>query len=75
MPNYAQPFYFTAQFWRTFESEVHLWPFAAGETLVPGTSRTGTVPGATDPMREVLDPNVRGVPSVTRVNLSYLLAE
>ncbi len=72
---YTQPFKFTAQFWRTFESEVHMWPFAAGETLVPGTSRTGTVPGATNPMWQVLDPNGRGATSVTRVNLSYLLAE
>jgi len=70
-----QPFKFTAQFWRTFESEVHLWPFAAGEALVPGTSRTGTVPGATQPMWQVLDPNGRGATTVTRVDLPYLLAE
>jgi hypothetical protein len=72
---YTQPFKFTAQFWRTFESEVHMWPFAAGESLVPGMNRTGTVPGATLPMWQVLDPNGRGATSVTRVNMSYLLAE
>jgi hypothetical protein len=71
----THPFKFTAQFWRTFESEVHMWPFAAGESLVPGMHRTGTVPGATLPMWQVLDPNGRGAPSVTRVDMNYLLAE
>jgi hypothetical protein len=47
---YSQPFKFTAQFWRTFESEVHMWPFAAGESLVPDMYRSNTVPGATNPM-------------------------
>ncbi|HEX5748565.1 MAG TPA: stalk domain-containing protein [Archangium sp.] len=72
---YASPFKFTAQFWRTFESEVHLWPVGAGEIFTPGVYRTGTVPGATQPMWQVLDPLGRGTAGTTRVDMSYLLAE
>jgi hypothetical protein len=72
---FTHPFKFTAQFWRTFESEVHMWPFAAGETLIPGMNRTGTVPGATLPMAQVLDPNGRGATSVNRLTLTDLLNE
>jgi hypothetical protein len=46
----------SAQFWRTFETEVHLYPVASGELLIPGLYRTGSVPGATKPMQEILSP-------------------
>jgi len=72
---YTHPFKFTAQFWRTFESEVHLWPVGTGELFTPGLYRKGTVPGTTQPMWQVLDPLGRGTTGVTQVNMSYLLAE
>lgn len=34
----------SAQLWRTFESEVHLWPKRAGEVFVPGVFRTDLKP-------------------------------
>lgn len=39
-----------------------------------GLYRTGTIPGATKPMNEVLDPTM-GAGAVTRVDLARLLAE
>ncbi|MEM9553413.1 MAG: DUF4127 family protein [Acidobacteriota bacterium] len=74
---YSQPFKFTAQMWRTFESEVHMWPTVttAGEIFAPGVYRTGTVPYATQTMWHVLDPMGRGPAGATIVDMSYLLAE
>lgn len=46
----------SAQFWRTFESEVHLYPVGAGELLTPGLYRTGTILGASQAMDSVLSP-------------------
>lgn len=49
-------FHISAQFWRTFETEVHMYPVPAGELLIPGLYRTGTVPGTNKPMSTVLSP-------------------
>lgn len=71
------PFKLTAQLWRHFEAEVHLWPVnaAAGEWLVPGLYRTGTIAEANRNMAEVLDPTARGPAQVRKVDMAYLLAE
>jgi Copper amine oxidase N-terminal domain len=72
-----QSFQVNAQFWRTFESEVHLYPVPAGEILTPGLHRltAAGIPGTTAPMTEVLSPLHRATASdqVVRVTLKSLL--
>jgi hypothetical protein len=74
-----QNFQVSAQFWRTFESEVHLYPVGAGEVLTPGLYRLSTsgIPGTTAPMTEILSPLYRAVSTdqITRVTLKSLLGQ
>ncbi|MBL8297056.1 MAG: DUF4127 family protein [Rhodanobacteraceae bacterium] len=71
------PFKITAQLWRHFEADVHLWPsnIAAGGWLVPGQYRVGVIPGAPANMADVLDPTLNGPSQVTKVDLAYLMSE
>lgn len=70
-------FQVNAQFWRTFESEVHMYPVGAGEILTPGLYRvaTGGISGTSKPMTEVLSPLYRatGTDVITNVSLRSLL--
>lgn len=70
-------FHVNAQFWRTFESEVHMYPVAAGELLIPGLFRTGSVPGTTRNMAEVLSPlhPATGSDVITRLTLRSLTGQ
>ena len=76
----ATSFQVNAQFWRTFESEVHMYPVPAGEILTAGLYRetpvTG-IPGTAKPMQEVLSPLFRASSSdvLTRVTLRSLLGQ
>lgn len=74
---HPEPFKFTAQMWRTFESEVHMWPTTSlpGEVFAPGVYRKDPVPHATLPMWQVLDPMGRGATGATIVDLAFLIAE
>ncbi len=65
----------SAQFWRTFESEVHLYPVTAGEILTPGWYRTGTIPGTSKNMAEVLSPvfPATATDAITKVTLGSLI--
>ncbi|MEM1201775.1 MAG: DUF4127 family protein [Acidobacteriota bacterium] len=74
---HPQPFKFTAQMWRTFESEVHMWPTVntQGEIFAPGVYRKDPVPGATLPMWHVLNPMGRDPAGAVVVDLAYLLTE
>jgi hypothetical protein len=70
-------FQVNAQFWRTFETEVHMYPVGAGEILTPGLYRVATagIPGTAKPMTEVLSPLFRatGTDMITNVTLRSLL--
>ncbi len=46
----------SAQFWRTFESAVHLYPVGPGELLTPGLYRTDAKFGNAQSMDSVLSP-------------------